>query len=195
MAAGLLLVLPTEAVAQDAPADLEPSRDFPTPPYLPRSAFVGTFVNTAWTPQLRIQWELTALQRRADALVIVLEGGGGYGVALPQNLGPGGMVAMTRLYQLTALAGIGYRADPSSRWHWGVQAATGPLFYGTRFNDSTSEDSVLGMLEVRAQLGLRYGAYVYGISVGYAELYPGFTSTRSTPFLGGFLFGVFADRR
>lgn len=171
------------------------ARESRTPAYLPRGAFVGTYVNTALTPQLRVQWELTMLQRENNALVLVLEGGGGYGVLLPKNLGPSGMLSMTRLYQLTALAGLGLRADSESGWHWGGQLVTGPLFYGARFDDRSSEDSVWPMLEARAQVGLRYGSMVYGIAVGYAFTYPGLTRSLTTPYLAGPLFGIFADRR
>jgi len=191
------VLLPLGALAQesDDQNDLDSARSFPTPPYLPRAAFVGTYIKTAVTPQLRFQWEFTLLQRRVDALVLVLEGGGGYGLALPNNLGPSGTLAMTRLYQLTALAGVGYRADEPGGWHWGVQVATGPLFYGSRFNDSSTEDSVWPMVEARAQIGLRAGLTVYGIAIGYALMYPGLNQTNTTPLLGGFMVGVFADRR
>ncbi len=171
------------------------ARDHGNPAYLPRAALVGTFVNTVLTPQLRLTWELTLLERGKNALLLVLEGGGGYGLLLPSNLGPTGMLSMTRLYQLTALAGIGFQADYEGGWHWGGQLATGPLFYGARFNDHSSEDAVWPMLEARAQLGLRYGSTVYGVSVGYAFTYPGLTRSLTTPFLGGPIVGVFADRR
>jgi hypothetical protein len=190
------MLVPLAAIAQadEAPGP-DSAREFPTPAYLPRSAFVGTYVNTAVTPQLRFQWELTLIQRRVHALVMVLEGGGGYGVALPSNLGAAGNLSMNRLYQLTALAGLGFRADEPGGWHWGAQIATGPLFYGARFNDTSTENSAWPMAEARVQLGLRSGASVYGIALGYGLLYPGLARTLTTPFLGGFMVGLFADRR
>ncbi len=191
----MLLCLGTTVHAQEQDSGSESGREFPTPPYLPRAAFVGIYLRTAVTPQLRIQWELTLMQRRVHALVLVLEGGGGYGIALPKNLDPTGTVSMTRLYQLTLLAGIGIRADEPSGWQWGGQIATGPLFYGARYNDASSKDAVWPMVEARAQIGLRFGSSVYGISVGYALPYPGQTETRTTPFLGGWMLGLFADRR
>jgi len=166
------------------------------PAYLPRAALFGTFFNTVVTPQLRLTWELTLLEREKNALLLVLEGGGGYGVLLPTNLGPTGMLSMTRLYQLTALAGVAFHAEyEESRWHWGGQLATGPLFYGAKFSDSSTEDKVWPMLEARAQLGLRFGATVYGVSFGWAFTYPGLTSSLTTPYLGGPMVGIFADRR
>jgi hypothetical protein len=102
---------------------------------------------------------------------------------------------MTRLYQLTTLAGIGVRADESGGWHWGAQIATGPLFYGARYNDMTSEDAVWPMVEARAQVGLRLGSSVYGLFFGYTLPYPGQNETRTTPFIGGWMLGLFADRR
>jgi hypothetical protein len=191
----VILPLAAMAHAQDDEAGSESAREFRTPAYLPRAAFIGTYVRTAITPQLRFQWEFTLMQRRIDALVLLLEGGGGYGLGLPNNLGATATVSMTRLYQLTALAGIGFRADEPGGWHWGGQIATGPLFYGARLSDSSSEDSVWPMVEARAQIGLRYGSSVYGIALGYALIYPGNTRTISAPFLGGFMLGLFADRR
>ena len=172
-----------------------PAGESSTPAYLPRAAFVGTYINTALTPQLRVQWELTLLQSENNGLVLVLEGGGGYGLFLPDRLGPGGDVSMTRLYQLTAMGGLGFRADYDSGWHWGGQLATGPLFYGARFKDRTSEDSVWPIVEARAQVGLRYGRTVYGIAVGYAFTYPGQSRSLTTPYLAGPMVGIFADRR
>ena len=139
----------------------------------------------------RIHWVVLL-----NALLFVLEGGGGYGVLLPSNLGPTGMLSMTRLYQLTALAGVAFHAEyEESRWHWGGQLATGPLFYGAKFSDSSTEDKVWPMLEARAQVGLRYGATVYGLSFGWAFTYPGLTSSLTTPYLGGPMVGIFADRK
>ena len=180
----LALLVPVAASAKGNPA------------YLPRAALVGTFFNTVVTPQLRLTWEFTLLEREKNALLFVLEGGGGYGVLLPSNLGPTGMLSMTRLYQLTALAGVAFHAEyVESRWHWGGQLATGPLFYGAKFSDSSTEDKVWPMLEARAQLGLRFGSTVYGVSFGWAFTYPGLTSSLTTPYLGGPMVGIFADRR
>ncbi|HEX4803123.1 MAG TPA: hypothetical protein VFV14_06410 [Myxococcaceae bacterium] len=166
------------------------------PAYVPRAALVGTFFNTVVTPQLRLTWELTLVEREKNALLLVLEGGGGYGVLLPTNLGPTGMLSMTRLYQLTALAGIAFHADyEDSRWHWGGQLATGPLFYGAKFSDGFTEDKVWPMLEARARVGLRFGATVYGLAFGWAFTYPGLTTSLTTPYLGGPMVGIFADRR
>jgi hypothetical protein len=172
------------------------AKDHGNPAYLPRAALLGTFFNTVVTPQLRLTWELTLLEREKNALLLVLEGGGGYGVLLPTNLGPTGMLSMTRLYQLTALAGIAFHADyEDSRWHWGGQLATGPLFYGAKFSDGFTEDKVWPMLEARARVGLRFGATVYGLSFGWAFTYPGLTTSLTTPYLGGPMVGIFADRR
>src|SRR5215467_12915900 len=50
------VLLPLGAAAQDRHEQTEPdARASPTPPYLPRAAFVGTYVNTAITPQLRFE--------------------------------------------------------------------------------------------------------------------------------------------
>src|SRR5260370_35681870 len=78
----MLVPLAALAQADDLPGP-DSAREFPTPAYLPRSAFVGTYVNGAVTPQLRFQWELTLIQRRVPALVVVREVGGGAGSVLP----------------------------------------------------------------------------------------------------------------
>jgi hypothetical protein len=77
----------------------------------------------------------------------------------------------------------------------GGQVATGSLFYGARFNDASVENSAWPMAEARVQIGLRKGSSVYGIALGYALVYPGLDRSLATPFLGGFLIGLFADRR
>lgn len=174
----------------------EPTRRSSFPPYLPRAALVGSFLNSsALTPQVRVEWELTLVQERVDAFVLVLEGGGGYGLNLPQNLGPANVTAMTSLYQHTLLAGLGFRADRPSGFHWGFQAATGPLIYGAKFSDLPAESGILGMVEGRAQAGWKFGSIVYGVSLGYASLYQQPSHLVSGSYLGGILFGFFADAR
>jgi len=166
------------------------------PPYLPRAAWVGTFLNSsALTAQIRLEWELTLVQERVDAFVLVFEGGGGYGLSLPENLGPARVTSMTSLYQHTLMAGLGFRADLPSGFHWGFQAATGPLIYGAKFSDLPAESGILGMVEGRAQAGWKFGSIVYGVTLGYASLYRQPSNLVSGSYLGGFLFGLFADAR
>jgi hypothetical protein len=181
---------------EDSPPVKEPTHPSLLPPYLPRSAFVGSWLNSgALTAQVRLQWELTLVQERVDAFVLLFQGGGGYGLVLPQNLGPARTSAMMSLYQHTLLAGLAFRADRPSGFHWGFQAATGPLFYGARFTDLPSESGVAGLVEGRADVGWKYGSIVYGISFGYGSLYQQPTRLESGSFLGGILFGLFADAR
>ncbi len=174
----------------------QPERRASFPPYLPRAAFVGAFVNSSSvTPQVRLQWELTLIQERIDSLVLLFGGGGGYGLNRPQNLGPTNTSVMISLYQHVILGGFGFRADRPGGFHWGFQAATGPLFYGARFSDLPSERGVLGLVEGRADVGWRFGSIVYGVSFGYASLYQQPMRLQSGPYLGGIMFGLFADGR
>ena len=81
-------------VAAGAAASLPASAQFaiePTPggvpAYLPRGAFLATFVNQgAVVPQVRLLWQLTLVQTRNDALVGVFEGGGGFGLTHPEGV-------------------------------------------------------------------------------------------------------------
>src|SRR5262249_61683900 len=77
------------------------------------------------------------------------------------------MLSMTRLYQLTALAGVAFHAEyEESRWHWGGQLATGPLFYGSKFSDGFNEDKAWPILGRPALLRLGVGATRYGALFG-----------------------------
>jgi hypothetical protein len=185
------LLLASSPFAQDpVPAS------FGVPVYVPRQAFVGAFFRDAVTPQLRVGWEATVVQERRDALILLLELGGGYGFGLPKKTGPTQDVAMTFLYQHTAQAGLGLRATFANGFHWGAQVTAGPLFYGARFKERLrTEERIGGMMEGRLQFGLRRGTFIYGISGGYGRHFG--VSWRSTAgeYLGGAIFGAFVDWR
>ena len=166
-----------------------------TPAYLPRSAWVGSYFNRAVTVQVHVQWEFALKEDEARAFVLLLGGGGGYGLWLPTELGPNGTSAMTALYQHSLRAGAGFRSELSTGLDWGFQLAGGPLFYGSRFTDLPRERGVLGFLEARGQLGRRLGSSIYGLTAGYVWLFQRSDGGNTVPFLGGWMIGLFADRR
>jgi hypothetical protein len=164
------------------------------PAYLPRSVLVGSFLGSALvplggiiTPQLRVQWELTAIKTGHDALVFVLELGGGSAVGLPTGV--------TSFYEHTVVAGVGYRAMHPNGFMWGFHVATGPVFYGARFQALPSESTIGGWVEGRAQAGLKIGAVSYGVALSYANLYDLQTRLQSGSLVAGPAIGLFADWR
>jgi hypothetical protein len=175
-------------------AEEQSARRVTTPAYLPRAAWLGAYFNTAVTIQVQIQWEFVIQEQETNAWVLLLGGGGGYGLWLPGELGPSRASAMLSLYQHSLRAGAGFRTDERNGLHWGVQLVTGPLFYGARFQDLPADRGVAGLLEARGQLGQRLGSSIYGLTAGYVFLYLRPDQGSAVPFLGGWLIGLFADR-
>ncbi|MDQ3265567.1 MAG: hypothetical protein M3Y59_18235 [Myxococcota bacterium] len=168
------------------------------PVYLPRAAFLGAYVNDgALTPQLRLQWQHTLIQKNRDAFVAYLEGGGGFGLSLPNNLLPYANGRMTSLYQHVALIGLGYNAVYSDGWAWGFQVLTGAQWYGGNFTDPLVPDErrLGGTVEGRANLGLNIGPVRLMASAGWGQLWVVPRSSVSARFVGGPIFGVYVDWR
>jgi hypothetical protein len=191
----LLLAAPVAHAQGDEEAEAKRHRS-PTPFYLPRGAFLGAFFkDAATTAQLRVQWQLTVVQEPVDALVLVLEGGLGYGLTHPRNAGRAGTARMTYLYQHTAQLGLAYRGLYPNGFHWGLQVTTGPTFLGARFDTLPRERRIIGSVEGRVQFGWRVASVAYGVSLGLSQpyVYPG--RSAAAPYLGGLLLGVFADWR
>ena len=166
------------------------------PFWAPRSAFAGGYLNQAVTPQLRLGWEAAVLEQKNDQLVLLFEGGGGYGLPpLPSNAGESGHRQLTLFYQHALMAGVGYRLTRPSGFHFGFQLATGPLFFGARYPDGPSENKVLGFLEGRLQVGMKAGGAVYGLSVGYGSAYEAPRRSDAYDYVGGPMLGLFANWR
>lgn len=171
------------------------------PAWLPRGAFLGTYLaNGAVTPQGRVQWQLTLIQMRNDAFVGVAEVGGGMAISRPS--GDLGDVSwrMLSFYQASAMIGLGYRATYRSNLHWGFHIMSGPMLYGATYdtgpgNDDAREQAWAGIVEGRAQVGLRTGPVTFGVSGGWAQIYNQRVPELSAQYTGGAVFGIFLDWR
>jgi hypothetical protein len=158
---------------------------------------LGTYLrNGAVVPQARIQWQLTLFQDRRDALVFVVEGGLGYSVVLPDSAVEGANVPFSSFYSHTAMAGMGYRNQNPSGWHWGFQVTAGPVWYGARYQGFADEDRLGGLLEGRVHIGHKVSkTVVVGVAGGYSEPFSVSRRSVARDFLGGALVGFFADWR
>jgi hypothetical protein len=167
-----------------------------TPAWLPRAAFLGTYVRGgAITPQARVQWEVAFFEKRKDALVLMLEGGGGWAARLPDTALQGFDAPVASFYAHTVMAGVGYRNQAPEGLHWGFQVTAGPVWYGAHFRDLPHEKESAGMMEGRIHVGYRVGTAVLGVAGGYGEPFSFRRRSISRQFLGGALFGFFADWR
>lgn len=193
---GLLLALgPTSsALAQEAPPSLR--HQSPTPWYLPRGAFLGTYLrNGAAVAQARLQWQLTLFQDKHDALVFVVDGGVGRSYALPSTAAEGFNIPFTGFYEHTVMVGGAYRNQSPSGWHWGFQVAAGPVWYAAHYQGLANEDKTGGLLEGRLQIGYRVGQVALGLAGGYAEPFSVGRRSVARNYVGGGLIGFFADWR
>jgi opacity protein-like surface antigen len=189
----LVFGLSSAVQAQSGVSPEAPSR---SPAWLPRGAFLGTYIRAgAVTPQARVQWQLTLFQDRKDALVLVLEGGGGYGAVLPDTAVEGFEVPVDAFHEHTVMLGGGYRNQSPSGFHWGFQVTGGPLWYGAHFRNLPDERFTAGLVEGRVHLGHQLGPTVLGVSLGYGEPFSFRRSSVSRKYLGGVLLGFFADWR
>jgi hypothetical protein len=192
----LLLVTATPALGDEV--FMPPPPESITPWYLPRGVFLGTFVfGGAVTPQVRVQWEWTVVQEQRDAFAIILEGGGGYALARPSiELNASENAQMTFFYQHMVMAGFAYRGEWANGLHIGVQGLTGPLWYGARFDNVLAKEGRLtGLVEGRAQVGLRLGPVVLGVSGGLGTPYQKPLRTFSADYVTGVVLGLFLDWR
>lgn len=203
----LILLAGSPALAQED-EDTEPRRHVsPTPVWLPRGVFLGTYLTTGEpdvrsspplvvTPQLRLQWELTVIQERVDSMVLLAELGGGWAVARTDRGGVGENLSMERLNQFVGIFGLGYRGTLPSGLHLGAHAGVGPLLYRARFSGFVPEQFLAGMVEARAQVGYTFFKGVaLGISAGYGSPFGRPARSFGGEFTGGFLVGLFADWR
>lgn len=191
----LLLALCASAPAAAQLARRE-QRVSPTPAWLPRAVYLGTYVaGGAVTPQLRAQWELTLIQERIDAFVLLFEVGGGYALERPSNAGPGGNLPLKQLYEHPALAGFGYRGSWPSGWHAGAHVLAGPMVYGAKYALLPPEQRTAGLVDGRLQLGHSVGPLVLGAALGYGEAFGVSRRSNALQYLGGVSFGLFADWR
>lgn len=192
------LVFGLSSVAAAQPQEARPAarRSGNTPAWLPRGAFLGTFIRRgAITPQARLQWQLTIFEQRKDILVLLLEGGGGWAARLPDTALEGFDAPIYSLYEHTGMVGVGYRNEGSDGFHWGLQVTGGPVWYGAHYRDLPVEHMSAGLMEGRIHVGHRFGPVVLGVSGGYGEPFAYKRRSVARQFLGGAQFGFFADWR
>lgn len=192
---GLLfaLVMSSSAFAQEAPGVVHQS---PTPWYLPRGAFLGTYIRGgAAVAQARLQWQLTLFQDKHDALVFVVDGGVGRSFALPSTAVEGFDVPFKGFYEHTLMAGAAYRNQNPTGWHWGFQVTAGPVWYAAHYENFPNESLTGGLLEGRLQIGYRVGQVALGLAGGYAEPFSVGRRNVAHNYVGGGLIGFFADWR
>jgi len=179
---------------EDSPAASR--RTGSTPVWLPRGAYLGTFLRGgAVTPQVRLQWQATLFEQRKDGIVLLLEGGVGWAAALPDTAIKGFDAPIHSLYEHPVLFGVGYRNQDPEGFHWGFQVAGGPVWYGAHYRDLPVERESAGLMEGRIHLGYRVGQGVVGVSGGFAEPFSYKRRSVARQFLGGAQFGFFADWR
>jgi hypothetical protein len=188
------LCLSVAASAQTA----APPPASPTPPWLPRSAFLGTYIRQgAILPEARVQWELVFFQGRRDVLALVIEPMAAFAAVKPDTVVEGASVPMTSLQLYSLQLGVGYRSRGESGLEWGFQLGTGPAWYSARFSGGRKdqESYFVGLLDGRAQLGYRFGPVSLGVAVGYGDLYNYKRTSLARPYTGGLQLGLYADWR
>ncbi len=169
-----------------------------TPAWLPRSAFLGTYINQGTvTPQARLQWQFPFFSAGSDVLAVILEGGGGLAVATSDTLPDREPGSLEALQLHTAQVGLAYRSVRAQGFQWGFHVATGPAWFAARFQgaDKEEESYFIGLLDGRAQLGYRLGPVDLGVSVGYGAPYNTRRTSLARSFIGGLKVGLFAEWR
>jgi hypothetical protein len=167
-----------------------------TPFWLPRGAFLGTYLRGgAVTPQPRLQWQFTFFEDRQDALTVLVEGGIGYAVVLPDTAVQGYDIPIHTFYEHTLMTGFGYRNQSRDGFHWGFQVTGGPLWYGAHLTNVDNEHYLAGLVEGRVHIGYEFGPVVLGVSGGYGEPFSYSKHSVARLLAGGVLLGFFADWR
>jgi hypothetical protein len=192
------LSLSALALAQPAEEPREEAGKGSSPAWLPRAVFLGTYINEGTiTPQARLQWRFPFFSARTDVLSIILEGGGGLAVVTSDTLRDEELGSLEALRLYTAQVGVSYRSVRAEGLQWGFHVATGPAWYGARFQgaDKEAESYLVGLLDGRAQLGYRLGPVDLGVSVGYGAPYNTRRTSLARPFVGGMKVGLFAEWR
>jgi len=189
----LPVLLLLSATAHAAPAQAPPHGAVPG--WLPRSVQVGAYLPRPFVPQLQLQWEWTLVQERVDALVLVLELGGGVQLGELSGAGPRRNARMLTGWQAPALLGLAYRGTRPGGFHWGVTVATGPTFFGATFDTLPREQGAVGLVEGKVQFGWKLGPATWGLFGGVAQVYDQPPRYNSVRWVGGPLVGLFADWR
>jgi len=169
-----------------------------TPPWLPRGAFVGTFIRDgAIVPEVRLHWQLVFYQGRRDTLGLYIEPMAAFAAVKPDTVVEGSNVPMTQLQLYSLQFAVGYTARREAGFEWGFQLGTGPAWYQAHFQGGSkdSESYWVGLLDGRARLGYRLGSVGLGVAVGYGDPYNYKRASLARPYVGGLQLGLYADWR
>jgi hypothetical protein len=189
------LCLCAAASAQTRPT---PPPESPTPAWLPRAAFLGTYLrNGAVVPEARVQWQLPFFRGRLDSLSLVIEPTAALAAAFPASLVENEDVRLTSLRLYSLMLGVGYVSRRESGLEWGFQFGTGPAWYSARFTGGSKdrESYFIGLLGGRAQVGYRFGPISLGVAVGYSDPYNHKRTSLARGHVGGLQLGLYADWR
>ena len=191
----LSLGLSTPVLAQPPGESVDgPLPTSKTPAWLPRGAFLGTFLNEGVVlTQAQLQWQVPFYQTRRDGLFLLFEGGGGPSVATPDKALPFTDALLDSVSLYSVMGGVGYRNQRPGGWLWGFHVVTGPAYYEARFLNQPHEYHFVGFLEGRAQVGYSVGPFVLGGAVGYGSPYNYKRRSVARPYVGGLQVGLFAD--
>jgi hypothetical protein len=187
------LCLASVALAQPAPQPASP-----TPPWLPRAAYLGTFIRDGViAPQARIQWQLVFFQGRTDTLGLLIEPLAALAVARPDTVVEGEDVPMTSLQYYSLMFALGYTSRRGPGMEWGFQVGTGPAWLRARFQNGPKDEESYwgGLLDGRARIGYRFSSVSLGFTVGYGDPYNYRRSSLARSYVGGLQLGFYADWR
>jgi hypothetical protein len=190
------------ASAQTPPT---PPPESPTPAWLPRAAFLGTYIRGGVVaPQARVQWQVPFFRGRRDSLSLIVEPTAAIATSFPDPTASGGsgslqedeeVVPLTALRLYGLMLGVGYSNRRESGLEWGFQIGTGPAWYSARFSGASKdrESYFGGLLDGRGQVGYRFGPLSVGVAVGYSDPYNYRRTALARGHLGGLKLGLYAD--
>lgn len=173
-----------------APATVEPSKT----QRFGLGASAGMLANKYGAAALvRVSGEVTLFSRPLNDFVALVQVGSAVGVVLPSD------GDFREHYQHTAVAGFGYRSN-HELLSWGFQLGLGAAWYRASFFPGTFpfDTWVSAYVEGRVQLGIKLAPnFRSGLFVGYGSLlrYPWYGVHQGSWFVGGGLFGLYADWR
>lgn len=165
-------------------------------PWVPRGVWTGaSFDDGAVVATARVQWLLTLFSQRNDDLVLILEGGPGFGLVRPDRVLEERGAALTRLYAHTVQAGLGLDVRAGRGLRWALHVTAGPVFYGGAFSNGNEDARTAGVVEGKLRGGLELGPVVLGLQAGWGELFATTRFSTTGRFVGGPTFGLYLDWR
>lgn len=167
-----------------------------SPWYLPRQLTLAGVLGRTTTPQLRLGWEWTFIQEREDALMGVLEGGGGTSLSTPDQPDLNeGVPAISWFSYTTVQAGLGYRDVFAQDWAWGFKLIAGPAWARARSPGLADDHQLIGLVEGRLELGHYFGPVQVGLTGGVQEVMGHPAREYASYGAGGLVLGIFTNWR